>query len=384
MLPPFWSRPKNKWKSCAPCPPVGYQPAVAVGRAMAETDLFHPEFSRIARRMDEIWTPSHFSLEVLNKSGIPVDKIRVVPLAVNTTYFDPDSVESTEVDRPFVFSSCFKWESRKGWDVLLNAYLSEFTSADNVELYILTKPFQGSDYKADMQSWVTKNIGAISNASMPTLYVIPTHVSNSEYVGLLKASDAYVMPTRGEGWGMPISEAMSMALPVIVTNWSGPTAFVDKSIGYPLTKYTLVDVGPEEPWWFRGARWADVDVQHLRQASVHLIAAEMDRLNNMLRSGGPCDRCFNSEWVAPPGDTKPAYYSGKEPFLKKMDTVGGLVASSDKNKRHRTKMDGFQSKSSRNASSRASKSLDRGNRVSASHSGGKRAVETVAKGAHHQ
>ena len=32
---------------------------------------------------------------------------------------------------------------------------------------------------------------------------------------------AFVLPTRGEGWCLPAVEAMSMALPVIVTNFSG-------------------------------------------------------------------------------------------------------------------------------------------------------------------
>jgi hypothetical protein len=27
---------------------------------------------------------------------------------------------------------------------------------------------------------------------------------------------------------------MSMGLPVIATNWSGPTAFLDSEVGYPL------------------------------------------------------------------------------------------------------------------------------------------------------
>ncbi len=49
------------------------------------------------------------------------------------------------------------------------------------------------------------------------------------------------MATRGEGWGMPLSEAMAMGLPVVVTNWSGPVAFVDESVGYPVN-YTLVEV----------------------------------------------------------------------------------------------------------------------------------------------
>jgi hypothetical protein len=34
-----------------------------------------------------------------------------------------------------------QWEARKGWDVLLEAYLLEFTAEEPVELHIMTKHF---------------------------------------------------------------------------------------------------------------------------------------------------------------------------------------------------------------------------------------------------
>ena len=37
--------------------------------------------------------------------------------------------------------SIFKWEYRKGWDVLLKSYLTEFSQADSVTLYLLTNPY---------------------------------------------------------------------------------------------------------------------------------------------------------------------------------------------------------------------------------------------------
>ena len=40
---------------------------------------------------------------------------------------------------------------------------------------------------------------------------------------LYKGADAFVLPSRGEGWGRPHIEAMSMGLPTIATNWSGNT-----------------------------------------------------------------------------------------------------------------------------------------------------------------
>ena len=47
-------------------------------------------------------------------------------------------------------------------------------------------------------------------------------------------SDAFVMPTRGEGWGLPICEAMAMGLPVVATNFSGPTAYLTRANSHPL------------------------------------------------------------------------------------------------------------------------------------------------------
>ena len=39
-----------------------------------------------------------------------------------------------------VFLSVFKWEARKGWDVLLRAYFSEFGPGDDVMLLLRTRP----------------------------------------------------------------------------------------------------------------------------------------------------------------------------------------------------------------------------------------------------
>jgi glycosyltransferase involved in cell wall biosynthesis len=39
---------------------------------------------------------------------------------------------------------------------------------------------------------------------------------------------------QGEGWGLPVVEAMSMELPVIVTDYSGPAAYLTEQNAYPL------------------------------------------------------------------------------------------------------------------------------------------------------
>ena len=71
--------------------------------------------------------------------------------------------------------------------------------------------------------------------------MITTPLSSEDYARMHRASDIYVSPSRGEGWGMPVAEAMSMGRPAIVTNWSGLADFVDEVVGYPVN-YSLTRV----------------------------------------------------------------------------------------------------------------------------------------------
>jgi glycosyltransferase involved in cell wall biosynthesis len=59
-----------------------------------------------------------------------------------------------------------------------------------------------------------------------------THLTREDMRALLASANAFVLPTRGEGWGLPIAEAMAMALPVIVTDHSGPAAYATADNAY--------------------------------------------------------------------------------------------------------------------------------------------------------
>jgi glycosyltransferase involved in cell wall biosynthesis len=75
---------------------------------------------------------------------------------------------------------------------------------------------------------------------------VATGLSRLQMRNLLMGADAFVLPTRGEGWGLPVMEAMAMALPVIVTNTSGCSQYLTRENSFPITPTPTPD-GFSEP-----------------------------------------------------------------------------------------------------------------------------------------
>ena len=105
---------------------------------MFETDRIAPLWVELIKSVDEVWVPSKFNVETFRRSGVPLEKLKVVPGAVDPVMFDPSKTESLALPSraSYNFLSIFEWQERKAWDVLLGAYLREFTIDDDVCLWL--------------------------------------------------------------------------------------------------------------------------------------------------------------------------------------------------------------------------------------------------------
>jgi len=83
----------------------------------------------------------------------------------------------------------------------------------------------------------------------------------------IKSFDCFVLPTRGEGFGLPILECGAMGIPSIVTGHSGVLDLVDDTTGW-LIDNTLVDIPLQYLPYFKnyiGGKWAEPSIEHLRK-----------------------------------------------------------------------------------------------------------------------
>jgi len=251
------------------------RPSYVIARSMYESSRIPPNWAQSANsKCDELWVPSTFLIKSFRDSGVTKD-IYLVPPSIDTYHWDPNNIPKFEIkgvtNDTFVFLSIFKLESRKGWDVLLNAYISEFSKTDNVALVILTYIFNESPETQRNKDRIMKIFNdhidgsKIRKPDMPEFIIISDNLSEMQMPSLYKAANAFVIPSRGEGWGLPIQEAMTMELPVIATNYSGQTDMMKEDHSYLLSYTKLINVRP-----FPG-EMAEPSVPHLRQLMRHVF-----------------------------------------------------------------------------------------------------------------
>ena len=158
----------------------------------------------------------------------------------------PNSI-SFQVNKFIIFfpkKSIFKWEYRKGWDILLKSFYKAFTSKQNVLLIILTQPYHVDELMIlkDFEEFVMGYQLVRRKGAEPKVWISFDKLTNDELRSLYKAADCFVLPSRGEGWGRPYVEAMSMGLPVIATDWSGQTEYMNANNSFLVSVDRLVPV----------------------------------------------------------------------------------------------------------------------------------------------
>jgi glycosyltransferase involved in cell wall biosynthesis len=56
----------------------------------------------------------------------------------------------------------------------------------------------------NLRAWVSGRFPALKPSRFPRLYLISSELPVQQYAALLASMDAFVLPTRGEGFGLPI------------------------------------------------------------------------------------------------------------------------------------------------------------------------------------
>lgn len=236
--------------------------------AIFESDTLPQDYIKSLQDLaDVIWSPSRWGRDVLTASGIDPSRIDVVPEGVNPNLFHPFlRLPMAQTPRPFRFLAVGKFEERKAYPQLLEAFASVFRNDPQVQLvlkadfFVQPEPAQRA-LQALVDSMDLRNVRMVWGA-------LPTN----ELLGLYSMCDAMVFPSRAEGWGLPLIEAIASGLPAVSTVYSGHSEFLeciaDKFIPIGHETEPIADPGYLRFWpglVGSEARWAAPRVDSISQ-----------------------------------------------------------------------------------------------------------------------
>jgi glycosyltransferase involved in cell wall biosynthesis len=205
-------------------------------------NLYPPRVIDMRGRMNILnyaWEESGFPLDWIEDFNATLDGVSVTSRFVKKVLIDngltiPCAVIGNGIDHigritPFAYkgplgsgfrflhvSSCFP---RKGVDVLLEAFANAFSKKDDVTLIIKTF--------ANPHNTIEEQITRIKkkHPDCPPIILINDDLPEGQILDLYSQCHALVAPSRGEGFGLPMAEAMYLGLPVITTALGGQTDF---------------------------------------------------------------------------------------------------------------------------------------------------------------
>lgn len=205
-----------------------------------ESDTLPDFFVDFTKNYNEIWVTSDFCKRILEKYNIK-SPIYVIPDSIDHKIYKEDGNKysfSSELN-PFVFISVFGWSYRKGYDVLLKSYLQEFNEDDPVSLLIVSK---SKNQKDIIRKTIDKYIKEYGGGKPPHIVRYNKDIEEKTLPDIYRACNAFVLFSRGEGFLIPSCEASLCGLPVICTNYSGQTMFLNKYNSYLLDIDKLADI----------------------------------------------------------------------------------------------------------------------------------------------
>lgn len=169
-----------------------------------------------------IVTPSAWSREGFLASGAPPERVKLVPLGVDPAIFRPATPERRAALRQrsglngFVFFSLGSMSPNKGMDQLLKAFAVVAGRHPDVRLVLkgLSALYTSRDGLAQASATLTAAERALIE---PRLSYVDATWPFAALAEVHQSADAYVSPYLGEGFNMPVLEAIASGLPVVVT-----------------------------------------------------------------------------------------------------------------------------------------------------------------------
>ena len=233
-----------------------------------ELSTFRDEWLPFFGYVDEVWVATEFVRASIQAStSLPVV---CIPLPIVLPTAPPLSRAHFGLpNEGAVFLYAFDVSSQTERKFPLGAVRAFRRAALGRQQAVLVLKFTNAEYDRDAVRRLHEEAAGLN------VIMLDGYMDRAELTGLLQVADCYLSPHRAEGFGLSLLEAMSLAKPVVATNYSGNVDFMTADNSYPVDHRLVAltrDYGP----YMRGAVWADPDLDHMGALIRHIVAHPED------------------------------------------------------------------------------------------------------------
>ena len=213
---------------------------------------------------NEIWTASNFCKNVYEQHlDIPVKVINhpVQEREISQRLLKR-SLDSNK--EPFTFltiANAFSDLKRKNCIAVIKAFKKAFKPNDLAVKLIVKLTNTESDLKE------FNKIESLIKDSL-NIQLINHHLTPNKIIELYKESDTYVSLRRSEGFGLTISDAYSLGIPVIATGYSGNLDIILNKKNSLLVNYELKKVGEKRLRYESDDIWAEPNIENAKEKMI--------------------------------------------------------------------------------------------------------------------
>lgn len=199
------TRPRFKW--------IAYFPV--------DGSPFYPPWEPILKDVDELVTMSQYGRDVL-QTGVASKRIHLIYHGVDTGLFRPLPERAQLKSHPrfkgkFVIGCVARNQARKNIPALVKAFALASQKIDDLHLYLHMNPCDvGYDIVTLLHRYGLKGKADVSSPD----FSLQQPLEDEQLNRLYNIFDLTVLPTAGEGFGLPILESFAAGIPVVATDCS--------------------------------------------------------------------------------------------------------------------------------------------------------------------
>ena len=252
-----------------------------------ELEEFPKEWVKYCSLFDEIWTPSVFAgYGIKQKTNVPVKTMPyVVTAPVEEAYIRKNFGLPENKFLYLVMYDTNSTNGRKNPQGAINAYKKAFPIEESDHGLVIKI---NNAQKRDMD----RLRGLLSGYR--NVYFITETLGKKEVNSLIKCVDVFVSLHRSEGLGLVLIESMLLGTPVIATNWSSNTEFMDEESSC-MVHYELIKNKKREGPYRKGCIWAEPDIDDTADYMIRLKNDKNYYMDKKMKGISNIDRKFDKE-----------------------------------------------------------------------------------------